>query len=126
MLATKMDDIDSDKDVCRALFTGGTNRNTHSRGQNFSSTYSLVDTPGNDKETKAVHTILSNGISVIIIHDPNSVKSAASLSVRVGALNDPIDMAGITHSLTHLLTYSLTRERARYGTFYRACCIFRF
>ena len=59
-----------------------------------------------------VHTKLSNGISVIIVHDPNSVKSAASLSVKVGALNDPVDMPGMIlhafiHSLTHLPTYSL-------------------
>ncbi len=41
---------------------------------------------------------------MIIVHDPNSVKSAASLSVKVGALNDPIDMPGVTtHSLSRLL-----------------------
>ncbi len=58
-----------------------------------------------------MHTKLSNGISVIIVHDPNSIKSAASLSVKVGALNDPIDMPGIMLLFTHLFTYSLTRNR---------------
>ena len=46
---------------------------------------------------------LKNGIDVITVSDPDLVTSAATLSVGVGAFQDPEDAQGIAHFLEHML-----------------------
>ena len=46
---------------------------------------------------------LKNGIDVVTVSDPNIVTSAATLSVGVGAFQDPNDAQGIAHFLEHML-----------------------
>ena len=46
---------------------------------------------------------LKNGIDVVTVSDPNLVTSAATLSVGVGAFQDPDDAQGIAHFLEHML-----------------------
>lgn len=47
--------------------------------------------------------VLDNGLKVILISDPQTDKSAASLSVQVGYLSDPDNIPGLAHFLEHML-----------------------
>ncbi|ARF11070.1 Zn-dependent peptidase [Hokovirus HKV1] len=50
------------------------------------------------------HIILKNDLSVLIINDPNTITSAAALSVKVGFYNDnSVNINGIAHFLEHML-----------------------
>ena len=46
---------------------------------------------------------LKNGIDVITVSDPELATSAATLSVGVGAFQDPENAQGIAHFLEHML-----------------------
>ncbi|CEL63782.1 insulysin [Rhizoctonia solani AG-1 IB] len=45
---------------------------------------------------------LENDLEVLLIHDPNADKSAASLDVEIGHLHDPDDLPGLAHFCEHL------------------------
>ncbi|CUA67752.1 insulysin [Rhizoctonia solani] len=45
---------------------------------------------------------LENDLEVLLIHDPSSDKSAASLDVEIGHLHDPDDLPGLAHFCEHL------------------------
>ncbi|MFL0796945.1 MAG: insulinase family protein [Cellvibrionaceae bacterium] len=59
-------------------------------------------TPDNDDRLYR-HLVLGNGLPVLLVSDPSSEKSAASLDVNVGAGNDPIEKPGLAHFLEHML-----------------------
>lgn len=40
---------------------------------------------------------------VLVISDPNATKSAAAMSVDVGAASDPDGLPGLAHFLEHML-----------------------
>ncbi|AAS52737.2 AER053Cp [Eremothecium gossypii ATCC 10895] len=46
---------------------------------------------------------LPNHLRVLLVHDKNTDKSAASLDVNVGAFEDPEDLPGLAHFCEHLL-----------------------
>ena len=46
---------------------------------------------------------LKNGLQVLLVHDPQAKKSAASMDVRVGSLADPREHQGLAHFLEHML-----------------------
>ncbi|KIK90629.1 hypothetical protein PAXRUDRAFT_831530 [Paxillus rubicundulus Ve08.2h10] len=46
---------------------------------------------------------LENGLTAMLVHDPNTENAAASLDVAVGHLSDPDDMPGLAHFCEHLL-----------------------
>ncbi|RIB06084.1 Metalloenzyme, LuxS/M16 peptidase-like protein [Gigaspora rosea] len=46
---------------------------------------------------------LSNDLEALLIHDPTTDKSSASLDVHVGNLSDPDDLQGLAHFCEHLL-----------------------
>lgn len=46
---------------------------------------------------------LSNGLKVVLISDPLTDKSGASLDVHVGHLSDPWEIPGLAHFLEHML-----------------------
>jgi len=46
---------------------------------------------------------LDNGMEVLLISDPESTKSAASMKVDVGSYSDPVDREGLAHFLEHML-----------------------
>src|ERR1700734_3016991 len=57
---------------------------------------------------------LENGLQVLLISDPTTDKSAASIDVNVGHYMDPDDMPGLAHFLEHMLflgTEKYTDER---------------
>lgn len=47
--------------------------------------------------------VLENGLRVILVSDPKFNKSAASLVVGVGQIDDPFEHAGLAHFLEHML-----------------------
>ena len=46
---------------------------------------------------------LSNGLKVLLVSDPETDISAASLSVQIGSLTDPFELQGLAHFLEHML-----------------------
>ncbi|GAC18887.1 insulinase family protein [Paraglaciecola arctica] len=49
------------------------------------------------------HIELANGLRILLVQDPNSVKSACSVTFNVGHFNDDKDCHGINHLLEHML-----------------------
>lgn len=66
-----------------------------------------VDVPPRVKapndESQYRHLVLDNGLRVILLSDPKLNKSAASLVVNAGALDDPPDRPGLAHFTEHML-----------------------
>ena len=48
--------------------------------------------------------VLSNGLKVLLVSDPDTNKSAAALGVNIGSLVDKKDEQGLAHFCEHLLT----------------------
>lgn len=61
----------------------------------------VVKSPNDDREYRVI--TLPNQIEVMLISDPTTEKSAASLSVGVGLLQDPMSQQGMAHYLEHML-----------------------
>lgn len=68
-----------------------------------------------DKDTRQYQAIrLDNGMTVLLVSDPQAVKSLSALVVPVGSLEDPDDHPGLAHYLEHMTlmgsknTHSLT------------------
>ena len=57
--------------------------------------------PNDEREYAAV--TLDNGLQVLMVSDATTEKSAAALSVGVGAFSDPMDFRGMAHYLEHML-----------------------
>ena len=57
--------------------------------------------PNDEREYAAV--TLDNGLQVLMVSDTTTEKSAAALSVGVGAFSDPMDFQGMAHYLEHML-----------------------
>lgn len=55
------------------------------------------------QDRKTCKIELQNGLQAYIISDPNISKSAATLVVKTGSWEDPIDYPGIAHFLEHML-----------------------
>ncbi|VVC34289.1 Hypothetical protein CINCED_3A004705 [Cinara cedri] len=47
--------------------------------------------------------VLKNGLTALLVSDPDTDKSAASLSVAVGSLSEPNDLPGLAHFCEHML-----------------------
>jgi insulysin len=54
-------------------------------------------------ETQYRRVELPNGLKVMLISDASAERSAASLAVGAGSLNDPKDRPGLAHFLEHML-----------------------
>ncbi|KRW98246.1 Metalloenzyme, LuxS/M16 peptidase-like protein [Pseudocohnilembus persalinus] len=65
------------------------------------STQNIIKSQNDKRQYKAI--ILENKIEVLMIHDPETDKSSASLDVFVGQLEDPEEYQGIAHFLEHML-----------------------
>lgn len=61
----------------------------------------VVKSPNDDREYKVI--TLPNQLEVMLVSDPSTEKSAASLSVGVGLLQDPMTQQGMAHYLEHML-----------------------
>ncbi|GJJ72576.1 insulysin [Entomortierella parvispora] len=61
-----------------------------------------IEKPADDKRLYRLIR-LKNDMEVLLIHDPESDKAAASMNVHVGSSSDPDNMQGLAHFLEHLL-----------------------
>ena len=61
----------------------------------------IVKSP-NDSRSYRLHT-LPNGLSVLLISDPDAVKSSVALSVAAGSFDEPAEFPGLAHLLEHML-----------------------
>ncbi len=57
--------------------------------------------PNDERQYRAL--TLENGLRVLLVSDPDTDKSAASLSVRVGSFQNPPEREGLAHFLEHML-----------------------
>jgi insulysin len=64
-------------------------------------TVEIVKSKQDKREYKALE--LSNKLTCLLIHDPDTDKSAASLNVHVGCALDPKPLYGTAHFLEHML-----------------------
>ena len=64
--------------------------------------FSKIIQSKNDKRIYK-NTILKNNLSCLLISDKETVKSAASITVKVGYYLDPPNRSGLAHFLEHLL-----------------------
>ncbi len=60
-----------------------------------------VKSPNDDRQYR--YLMLDNNLPVLLISDPDSNKSAASMDVSVGSGDDPQDRPGLAHFLEHML-----------------------
>ncbi|SFT78801.1 insulinase family protein [Halomonas saccharevitans] len=82
--------------VAAALLTGLT-----ARADSVNASVSPKVSPHDDRDYRAL--TLDNGLSVLLVSDPEADKAAASLNVDVGSAQDPEDLAGLAHYLEHML-----------------------
>ncbi|KID54670.1 peptidase [Pseudoalteromonas luteoviolacea] len=57
----------------------------------------------NNDNKQYKHVTLDNGLRVLLITDPSSEKSAASLTINVGHFDDPVGRQGMAHFIEHML-----------------------
>jgi len=62
---------------------------------------SVIASPNDSRAYRLI--TLENGIEVMLVSDPTAEKSAAALSIGVGAASDPEDYPGMAHYLEHML-----------------------
>ncbi len=61
------------------------------------------DDPQKRKDTRQYQAIrLDNDMVVLLVSDPQAVKSLSALVVPVGSLQDPADHQGLAHFLEHM------------------------
>ena len=61
----------------------------------------VVSSPNDSRAYRLI--ALENGMEVMLVSDPSAEKSAAALSIGVGAASDPEDYPGMAHYLEHML-----------------------
>ncbi len=69
--------------------------------QQFSETTKVVSTLNDKREYRII--TLKNELEVLLISDPNTTTSAASLCVNTGSFNDPKSVPGLAHFCEHML-----------------------
>ncbi|WP_240894106.1 insulinase family protein [Halomonas alimentaria] len=57
--------------------------------------------PNDERDYRVV--TLENGLTALLVSDPEADKAAVSLNVSVGSAQDPGDLAGLAHFLEHML-----------------------
>ena len=77
----------------------------------------LVISPNDQRQYR--HIRLDNELDVLLISDPTTDKSAASLDVHVGSYQNPKDREGLAHFLEHMLFLGTKQypESGEYQTF---------
>ena len=73
--------------------------------------------PNDERDYDVVH--LDNGLSVIVVSDPDADKAAAALNVHVGSMQNPDQQLGLAHYLEHMLFLGTEKypEPDDYGEF---------
>ncbi|MDP5458115.1 insulinase family protein [Alishewanella sp. SMS8] len=61
----------------------------------------LIKSPNDPKQYRYLQ--LANGLRVLLVHQADSEKSAAALTINVGHFDDPQEREGLAHFLEHML-----------------------
>lgn len=61
----------------------------------------VVKSPADDRDYRYVR--LENGLTILLVSDPDTDKAAAAVDVNVGSYQDPDDRLGLAHFLEHML-----------------------
>ncbi|MDP5141589.1 insulinase family protein [Rheinheimera baltica] len=61
----------------------------------------ILQSPNDNSSYK--YLTLANGLAVLLVHQADSEKSAAALTVNVGHFDDPVCREGLAHFLEHML-----------------------
>ncbi|XP_013911111.1 PREDICTED: insulin-degrading enzyme-like [Thamnophis sirtalis] len=64
-------------------------------------TNEIIKSPEDKREYRGLE--LANGIKAVLISDPTTDKSSATLDVHIGSLSDPINIPGLSHFCEHML-----------------------
>ena len=65
-------------------------------------------------DNRAYRTLtLDNGLKVLLVHDQDSVKAAASMAVNAGHFDDPLDRQGLAHFLISDLSAVSEQKREK-------------
>ncbi|HQQ63964.1 MAG TPA: insulinase family protein [Pseudomonadales bacterium] len=89
--------------VLSVLFTGAANAEENAAKPETVSR--VLETPVKSANDQRGYRslVLNNGMKVLLISDPRADKSAASLDVATGSVDDPRDRQGLAHFLEHML-----------------------
>ncbi|CAL8095861.1 unnamed protein product [Calicophoron daubneyi] len=64
----------------------------------------VIDVPKSSNDSREYRAfILSNGMRVIVVNDPETDKAAACLTVNTGSMCDPRQLPGLAHFCEHML-----------------------
>ncbi|GAA5835179.1 hypothetical protein JCM3766R1_006893 [Sporobolomyces carnicolor] len=77
----------------------------------------IEQSPNDDRAYRLI--TLRNGLTALLISDPQTDKAAASLSVQIGHLSDPDDLPGLAHFCEHMLFLGTEKfpDEAEYKTY---------
>ena len=64
-------------------------------------TTKVIKSPNDKREFS--HTILTNKLTLLVVHDPSSTSCSAAVDVHVGAMSDPTSIPGLAHFNEHML-----------------------
>ncbi|XP_022982829.1 insulin-degrading enzyme-like 1, peroxisomal [Cucurbita maxima] len=67
-------------------------------------THDIVKPRTDKREYRRI--VLRNSLEVLLVSDPDTDKSAASMTVNVGSFSDPEGLEGLAHFLEHMLFYA--------------------
>ncbi|GAA5919925.1 hypothetical protein JCM1841_000046 [Sporobolomyces salmonicolor] len=89
-----------------------------SDGKEFAVFQPAIEQSLNDDRDYRLIT-LRNGLTALLVSDPETDKAAASLSVQIGHLSDPDDLPGLAHFCEHMLFLGTEKfpDEAEYKTY---------
>ncbi|HCB16578.1 MAG TPA: peptidase M16, partial [Alteromonas sp.] len=87
--------------VSAALLGGCATEKAQAPASPVATPESVMVSPNDDRQYDTF--TLPNQLEVMLVSDPAAEKSAASLSVSVGLLHDPMSQQGMAHYLEHML-----------------------
>jgi insulysin len=70
-----------------------------------------IEKPELDDRAYRLIRLRNNKLEVLLVHDSNADKSAASMDVHAGHLSDPKDFQGLAHALEHCLFLGIPISR---------------
>lgn len=68
---------------------------------NVNASFSIEKSPNDSRHYD--YLVLENKLRVLLVSDPNTDKSSASLDVNIGSASDPLGYPGLAHFLEHML-----------------------
>lgn len=85
-----------------ALALGSAGLNAHAAADDpVADTQAPVKSPFDSRDYRVL--TLQNGLTALLVSDPEADKAAASMNVGVGSSQDPDDLLGLAHLLEHML-----------------------